>query len=70
MDWAYNHTVLLMMAILNRETLLTLGQSRFKHDLEEKMLKDQKEWEEYKRETEPPRSMMVLSLRSEATSLL
>ena len=46
MDWAYN----LMMAILNRETLLILGHSRFKHDLEEKMLKDHKEWEEYKRE--------------------
>ena len=28
MDWAYNHTVLKMIANLNSETLLTLGDSR------------------------------------------
>ena len=59
-----------MMANLNRVTLVTLEDSRLNHDLEEKMLKEHEEWEEYKRETEPPGSMMVLSLRSEAISLL
>ena len=49
-DWAYNHTVLKMMADLNSETLVTLGDSRLKPDLEEKMLKEYEEWEKYKRE--------------------
>ena len=70
MDWEYNHTILKMMANLNRVILVTLEDSRLDHDLEEKMLKEHEEWEEDKRDTEPPRSMMVLSLRSEATSLL
>ena len=59
-----------MMANLNRVTLVTLEDSRLNHDLEEKLLMEHEEWEEYKREMEPPRSMMVFSLRSEATSLL
>ena len=49
-DWAYNHTVLKMMADLNSETLVTLGDSRLKPDLEEKMLKEYEEWEKYKRD--------------------
>merc|ERR1719354_287568 len=43
-DWAYNHTVLKMMADLNSETMVTLGDSRLKPDLEEKMLKEHAEW--------------------------
>ena len=46
-DWAYNHTLLKMMADLNSETLVTLGDSRLKPNLNEKMLK---EWEKYKQE--------------------
>ena len=49
-DWVYNHTVLKMMADLNSETLVTLGDSRLKPDLEERMLKEHAEWEKYKRE--------------------
>ena len=39
-----------MMANLNSEALVTLGDSRLRPDLEEKMLKEYKEWEKYKRE--------------------
>ena len=49
-DWAYNHTVLKMMADLNSEMMVSLGDSRLKPDLEEKMLKEHAEWEKYKRE--------------------
>ena len=48
-DWAYNNTVLKMMADLNSEALVTLGDSRLRPDLEEKMLKEYDEWEKYKR---------------------
>ena len=49
-DWAYNNTVLKMMADLNSEALVTLGDSRLRPDLEEKMQKEYEEWEKYKRE--------------------
>ena len=49
-DWAYNNTVLKMMADLNSEALVTLGDSRLRPDLEEKMLKEYEEWEKFKRE--------------------
>ena len=39
-----------MMANLNSEALVTLGDSRLRPNLEEKMLKEYKEWEKYKRE--------------------
>ena len=39
-----------MMADLNSEALVTLGDSRLRPNLEEKMLKEYKEWEKYKRE--------------------
>ena len=42
MDWAYSHTILKMMVNLNRETLVTLGDSRLKPNLEE-----HEDWEEY-----------------------
>ena len=47
-DWAYNNTVLKMMANLNSKALVTLGDSRLRPNLEEKMLKEYKEWEKYK----------------------
>ena len=50
MDWAYSHTILKMMVNLNRETLVTLGDSRLKPDLEDRMLKEYEEWAKYKRE--------------------
>ena len=39
-----------MMANLNSKALVTLGDSRLRPNLEEKMLKEYKEWEKYKRE--------------------
>ena len=49
-DIRINNTVLKMMANLNSKALVTLGDSRLRPDLEEKMLKEYKEWEKYKRE--------------------
>ena len=37
-----------MMANLNSKALVTLGDSRLRPNLEEKMLKEYKEWEKYK----------------------
>ena len=39
-DWAYNNTMLKMMANLNSKALVTLGDSRLRPDLEEKMLEE------------------------------
>ena len=38
-----------MMANLNSKILVTLGDSRLKPNLEERILKEDEEWEEYKR---------------------
>ena len=63
-DWAYNHTVLKMMADLNSETLVTLGDSRLKPDLEEKMFKEYEEWEKYKRENKHTYPQVKLKSRT------
>ena len=39
-EWAYNNTVLKMMANLNSKALVTLGDSRLRPNLEEKMLEE------------------------------
>ena len=39
-DWAYKNTVLKMMADINSKALVTLGDSRLRPDLEEKMLEE------------------------------
>ena len=49
-DWRYNHTVLKMLADLNSETAVVLGNSRLEPDLDKKYMEEYLEWQKYKRE--------------------
>ena len=49
-DWRYNHTLLKMVADLNCETTVTLGNTRLKPDDEKKYLDEYLKWQKYKRE--------------------
>ena len=56
-DWRYNNTVLKMMADLNCETIVTLGDRKLKPDDEKKYFQEYYEWQQFKKEVSqnPPR---------------
>ena len=56
-DWRYNNTVLKMIADLNCETTVTLGDRKLKPDDEKKYLEEYYEWQQFKQEVmqNPPR---------------
>ena len=49
-DWRYNHTLLKMVADLNCETTVTLGNARLKPDDEKKYLDEYFKWQKYKKD--------------------
>ena len=49
-DWVYNHTVLKMMADLNSETAVVLGNTRLDAEKDKKYMEEYQEWQKYKRE--------------------
>ena len=49
-DWRYNQTLLKMVADLNCETTVTLGNTRLKPEDETKYLEEYLKWQKYKKE--------------------
>ena len=49
-DWRYNHTLLKMVADLNCETTVTLGNIRLNPDDEKKYLDEYLQWQKYKKD--------------------
>ena len=51
-DWRYNHTVLKMMADLNSETVVALGDKKLDPEAEKKYMEEYQSWQRYKRENQ------------------